>query len=57
MMISVVFLDYHKNINPFVHNFEKRSKILLKSCSVDMAKFLKYVQPFAKIIHQKVNQV
>ena len=42
-------------INPFMHNVVKWPNILLKSCGVHTAKFLKYVWPFYNIIHERVK--
>ena len=41
--------------NPFNHNVEKRSNILLKSSGVSTVRFLKYVQPFFKIVNERVK--
>ena len=38
-----------------MYNVEKWSSILLKSCVVHTARFLKYVKPFFYIMHEKVN--
>ena len=42
-------------VNPFMYNIEKWLNILLKSCGVNTAKFLKYVRPFFNIICERVN--
>ena len=44
-----------RDINPFMHNVVKWSKILSKSCGVNTARFLKYVWPFCNIMHERVN--
>ena len=41
--------------NPFIHNVEKWSDILLKSCGVNTARFLKHVWPFFNIMSEKVK--
>ena len=41
-------------VNPFMHNVVKWSKMLLKSCGVNTARFLKYVWPFYNM-HERVN--
>ena len=43
-------------LNPFMHNVLKRTNILLKSCCVNSAGFLKYVWPFYNIMHERVNR-
>ena len=40
-----------------MHNIEKRPNIVLKSCGVNSASFLKYVLPFFNIMHEKVSPV
>ena len=35
-----------QGVNPSIHDVEKWSNILLKSCSLNNARFLKYVRPF-----------
>ena len=42
------------NFNPFVHNVVKWPNILLKSCSVYTARFLKYVWPFYNFMHERL---
>ena len=39
-----------KGIYPLFHDAEKWPKILLKSCGVNTARFLKYVWPFFNIM-------
>ena len=41
--------------NPFIHDTEKRSNILWKSCAVNTARFLKYVWPFFNIKRERVK--
>ena len=41
--------------NPFIHNVVKWSNILLKSCEVYTARFLKYFWPFYSIMHERVK--
>ena len=38
-----------------MYNVVKWPNILLKSCGVNTARFLKYVWPFYNIIHERVN--
>ena len=38
-----------------MHNVVKWPDILLKSCVVNTARFLKYVWPFSNIMHASVN--
>ena len=38
-----------------MYNVVKWPNILLKSCGVNTARFLKYVWPFYSIMHEKVN--
>ena len=42
-------------LSTFIRNVEKWSNILLKSCGVNTARFVKYVWPFFKIIYEKNN--
>ena len=42
-------------INPFIYNVVKWPKILLKSCGVNTARFLKYLWPFYNILHERVK--
>ena len=41
-----------ETFNSFFHNVEKRSNFLLKSCSVNTARFLKYVWTFFNIMNE-----
>ena len=40
-----------------MQNVVKWPNILLKSCSVHTARFVKYVWPFYNIMHERVNNV
>ena len=44
---------YSRMINPFMY-IKKWPNILLKSCGVDTAIFLKYIWPFFNIMHKKI---
>ena len=44
-------------LNPFIHYFKKWSNMLLKSCSLNTARFLKYVWPFFNIMNERINLV
>ena len=46
---------YEEHLNPLMHNVVKWPNILLKSCGVNTARFLKYVWPFYNIMHQRVK--
>ena len=38
-----------------MHNVEKWPDLLLKSCGVNTARFLKYIWPFFNIMHGKIT--
>ena len=44
-----------KCFNPFMYNVVKWPNILLKSCGVHIARFLKYAWLFYNIMHERVN--
>ena len=44
-------------LNYFMHNVVKWANIFLKSCGVHTARFLKYVWPFYKIMHERVTNL
>ena len=44
-----------REVNVFVHNVEKWPNILLKSCDVKTASFLKYAWLLFNIIHENIN--
>ena len=48
-------LDIAQFFNPFMCNAVTWPNILLKSCGVNTARFLKCVWPFCNIMHQRVN--
>ena len=43
--------------NPFIHNVEKWLNIPLKSCGVNVARFLKHVWPFLNPMNERVNHL
>ena len=45
-----------EKLNPFMHNVVKWPNIILKSCGVNTARFLKYVWPFYNIMHERVKK-
>ena len=44
-----------REVNAFVHNVEKWPNMLLKSCGVKTASFLKYAWPLFNIIHENID--
>ena len=52
---GVVQREKPEIFNAFIHNVEKWPNILLKSCGVNTAKFLKYVLPFFNIRNERVK--
>ena len=52
--ITASFKDLIR-VNPFMHNVVKWRKIILKSCGVHTARFLKYVWPLYNIMHESVK--
>ena len=46
-----------QRVNPFVHNVVKWPNILLKSCGVNSARFLKYIWPFYNTMHERVKRI
>ena len=47
----------YNDINLSVHTVGKWKNILWKSCGVNTARLLKYVWPFFKTMHKRVNQI
>ena len=56
---SIIIFSWEKTglkwVNPFTHDVLKWPNILLKSCGVHTARFLKYVWPFYNIMRERVN--
>ena len=58
MIFSELFGILSKSgLNLFMYNVVKWSNILLKTCGVSNARFLKYVWPFYNIMHERVKKV
>ena len=57
-LVLFSYLYYYglESVNPFIHNIVKWPNILLKSCGLNTANFLKYVWPFYNIMHERVNR-
>ena len=53
--MPVQVLQRKQLVKPFKHNVEKWSNILLKSCGVNTARFLKYIWQFFDVMHESVN--
>ena len=49
------FIAVASALNPVMFNVVKWPNILLKSCSVNTARFLKYVWSFYSIMHERVK--
>ena len=59
--ILFVISSYDKNpcnshFKLFLHNVEEWPNIILKSCDVNTAKFLKYVRPFLNVMHETIKR-
>ena len=56
IFLSLLKMEKIKEIfNLFMHNVEKWPNTLLKFCSVNTVRYLKYVWLFLNIIHERVN--